>query len=395
MNKADHSDSGITEQRSEHEGSGRGPASNATIRESFKPLRIGSLSIWPPVVLAPMAAVTNYPFRTLCQRFGAGLCVGEMVMARSVVEGNPKAFKLAQFGPEETTRSLQLYGVDPKFVGAAVRRLVSEARVDHLDFNFGCPVRKVTRKGGGAAIPLKPTLLRDIVRSAKASSGDVPVTVKFRIGIDDSHQTYLEAGRIAQEEGCAAVTLHARTAEQLYAGNARWEAIAELKRTVTRIPVLGNGDIWEASDALSMVRTTGCDGVMVARGCLGRPWLFRDMVDAFNGHQPQQSPRFGQVIDIMLEHARMLSDWIGEASAMRAFRRHSAWYTKGFRCSAQLRQRLMRVSTLDALQSVLADVDQNESFPDAVRGLPRGKSGRYQKVALPEGYICNFDESSG
>jgi nifR3 family TIM-barrel protein len=364
-----------------------GPASNVATPETFKPLRIGAFSIWPPVVLAPMAAVTNYPFRTLCQRFGAGLCVGEMVMARSIVENSPKALKLAQFGPEEKTRSLQLYGVDPKFVGAATRRLVSEIRVDHLDLNFGCPVRKVTRKGGGAAIPLKPDLLRDIVLSAVANAGTVPVTMKFRMGIDDRNQTFLEAGRIAQEEGCAAVTLHARTAEQLYSGRARWEAITELKRAITRIPVLGNGDIWEASDALSMVRTTGCDGVMVARGCLGRPWLFRDLVDAFSGRQPQQPPRFGQVIDIMLEHARMLSDWIGEASAMRAFRRHSAWYTKGFRCSAQLRQRLTSVSTLDALQSVLADADRNEPFPSAVKGLPRGKSGRFQKVVLPDGYL--------
>jgi nifR3 family TIM-barrel protein len=222
-----------------------------------------------------------------------------------------------------------------------------------------------------------------------ANCGNVPVTVKFRMGIDDSHQTFLVAGRIAQEEGCAAVTLHARTAEQLYSGRARWEAIAELKRAVTRIPVLGNGDIWEASDALSMVRTTGCDGVMVARGCLGRPWLFREIVDAFNGAQPQENPRFGQVIDIMLEHARMLSDWLGEARAMRAFRRHGAWYTKGFRCSAQLRQRFMKVSTLDEMQSVLSDVDRNESYPNAVKGLPRGKSGGYQKVALPEGYLDN------
>jgi tRNA-dihydrouridine synthase len=187
------------------------------------------------------------------------------------------------------------------------------------------------------------------------------------------------------------VTLHARTAEQLYSGRARWEAIAELKQAVTRIPVLGNGDIWEASDALSMVRTTGCDGVMVARGCLGRPWLFRDIVDLFSGRQVQQPPRFGQVIDIMLEHARMLSQWLGEAVAMRAFRRHTAWYTKGFRCSAQLRQRLVCVSTLDELQSVLADVDRDELFPSAVKGLPRGKSGKHQKVALPEGYLANCE----
>src|SRR5512135_3403374 len=177
----------------------------------FRPLRIGPLSVWPPVVLAPMAGVTNPPFRTLCRRFGAGLYVSEMITARALVEGNRKTLLLAGFSPEETTRSLQLYGVDPRYVGEAVRRLVEEQRIDHLDMNFGCPVRKVTSKGGGAAIPLKPRLLRAIVQAAVGAAGRVPVTLKFRIGIDERYQTYLEAGRIGQEEGCAAVALHART----------------------------------------------------------------------------------------------------------------------------------------------------------------------------------------
>ena len=353
----------------------------------FRPIPIGPLSVWPPVVLAPMAGVTNPPFRTLCRRYGAGLYVSEMITARALVEGNRKTVLMASFGPDETTRSLQLYGVDPFHVGEAVKLLVGEGRVDHLDMNFGCPVRKVTSKGGGSAIPLKPRLLRAIVAAAVRNAGPVPVTLKFRVGIDDRYETFLDSGRIGQEEGCAAVGLHARTAAQLYDGQARWEAIARLKRAVTRIPVLGNGDVWEAEDALRMMRTTGCDGVIVGRGCLGRPWLFRDLADVFSGREPVNPPDLGGVIDVMLEHARLLVAWLGEAGAMRAFRKHSSWYTKGFRGGAPLRQRLMQVTRLDELRDVLSEVDRAQPFPpDAVR-VPRGKTAGRQKVALPEGYL--------
>jgi nifR3 family TIM-barrel protein len=360
----------------------------------FAPVAIGPLRVWPPVVLAPMAGVTNPPFRTLCRRFGAGLYVSEMITARALVEGNRKTLLLASFGDEETTRSLQLYGVDPRYVGEAVRLMVGEARIDHLDLNFGCPVRKVTSKGGGAAIPLKPRLLRNIVRAAVAAAGPVPVTIKFRVGIDDDHLTFLDAGRIGEEEGCAAVGLHARTAAQLYDGEARWDAIAELKRAVTKIPVLGNGDVWEAEDALRMMRTTGCDGVIVGRGCLGRPWLFRDLADVFDGREPEDPPDFGGIVDVMLEHARLLVRWAGETAAMRTFRKHSSWYTKGFPGGAALRQRLMQVQTLDELRTVLAGVDRSLPFPpDAVR-VPRGKTGGTQKVALPEGYLDHLDDDT-
>src|SRR6187399_2634070 len=271
----------------------------------FQPVAMGPFRIWPPVVLAPMAGVTNPPFRTLCRRYGAGLYVSEMITARALVEGNRKTLLLASFGEEETTRSLQLYGVDPHYVGEAVRLLVGEGRVDHLDMNFGCPVRKVTSKGGGAAIPLKPRLLRNIVAAAVGSAGRVPVTLKFRIGIDEGRHTYLDSGRIAQDEGCAAVGLHARTAAQLYDGQARWDAVAELKQQL-RIPVLGNGDIWEAADALKMMRETGCDGVIVGRGCLGRPWLFRELAAAFRGEALPPPPALGEVWDTMLAHAEAL-----------------------------------------------------------------------------------------
>lgn len=361
----------------------------------FSPLVLGPLRVWPPVVLAPMAGVTNPPFRALARRFGAGLYVSEMITARALLEGNRKTLLLASFGPEERTRSLQLYGVDPHHVGEAVRLLVGEGRVDHLDLNFGCPVRKVTSKGGGAAIPLKPRLLRGIVSAAVRAAGAVPVTMKFRIGIDDDHPTHLESGRIAQEEGCVAVGLHARTAAQLYDGEARWEAIAELKRAVSRILVLGNGDVWEAKDALRMMRTTGCDGVIVGRGCLGRPWLFRDLAAVFEGGEPPDPPLLGGVVDVMLEHARLLVAWLGdEGAAMRAFRKHSSWYTKCFPNGAPLRQRLMHVTTLAGLADELRAIDRALPYPPEAMRVPRGKTGGTQRVALPEGYLDALDDDS-
>ncbi len=360
----------------------------------FAPLEIGALKIWPPVVLAPMAGVTNYPFRALCRRFGAGLYVSEMITARPLVEGNQKTLRIADFGPEESPRSLQLYGVDPYYVGEATKRLVGEGRVDHIDMNFGCPVRKVTSKGGGAAIPVKPKLLAAIVRACVTNAGKVPVTIKFRLGIHDELLTFLDAGRVGEGEGCRAVGLHARTAAQLYDGEARWAAIAELKQAVRSIPVLGNGDIWEAEDALRMMRSTHCDGVIVGRGCLGRPWLFRDLASVFDGREPENPPSLGGVRDIMLEHATLLTSWFGERTAMRSFRRHSTWYTKGFRGSAELRQRLMQIATLSDLQGALATIDAAQPFPPTAMRVPRGKGSGTQAVSLPENYLLDRDDAT-
>jgi nifR3 family TIM-barrel protein len=358
----------------------------------FAALAIGPLSVFPPVVLAPMAGVTNYPFRTLARRFGAGLYVSEMITARPLAEGRAKTRRLADFGPEEQTRSLQLYGVDPYFVGEAVKWLVDEGRVDHIDMNFGCPVPKVTRKGGGAALPLKPRLLANIVRAAVRNAGRVPVTIKFRKGIDDDHLTYVSAGRIGEAEGCAAVGLHARTAAQLYDGFADWSAIRELKSAVRTIPVLGNGDVWEAHDALRMLRETGCDGVIVGRGCLGRPWLFRDLADVFHGRTPQNPPNLGEVVSIMLEHARLLVEWLGEGPALRSFRKHAAWYTKGFRGSAELRAQLVHITSMQELATILSQADPSAPFPPGAMRLPRGKTAGRQRVQLPEGYLARLDD---
>ncbi len=346
--------------------------------------------MWPPVVLAPMAGVTDWPFRSLCHEYGARLCVSEMITARPLVEGNRKTRRLASFGRDESPRSVQLYGTHPHYLGEAVRLLVTEGKVDHIDLNFGCPVPKVTRRGGGAALPYKRGLLRRLLRSAVRAADKVPVSAKFRMGIDDSRLTYLDAGRISEDEGCSAVALHARTASQLYSGTARWDAIAQLKRSVASIPVLGNGDIWEAADALRMMRETGCDGVVVGRGCLGRPWLFRDLARAFEGHGPEPAPGLLQVADIMREHARRLVAHTGP-HGIRKFRKHATWYVKGFTGAARLRNALMRVNSVAELDSVLRTVG-DEPFPAHALRIPRGKAGAAQRVALPEGFLADPDD---
>jgi nifR3 family TIM-barrel protein len=352
----------------------------------FPAVSIGPILCDPPVVLAPMAGITNAPFRRLCRGFGAGLYVSEMITARALVERNEKTLRLSEFDPDENPRSLQLYGVDPHYVGEAVRFLVDEDRIDHLDMNFGCPVRKVTRRGGGAAIPAKPKLLESIVRSAVRAAGEIPVTIKFRMGIDDDWMTFLEAGRIAEAEGCRAVSLHARTAAQLYDGDADWNAIGELKRAVETIPVFGNGDIWEAWDALRMMRTTGCDGVVVGRGCLGRPWLFGELADVFAGNQPKNPPALGGVMATMREHARLLCEWTGTRIGIRSFRKHATWYTKGFPGSTKMRDKLIRVESLEELDAILAEGDPELLFPPRALRLSRGKKSGRQKVVLPEGF---------
>jgi nifR3 family TIM-barrel protein len=360
----------------------------------FNPLNIGPIRVWPPVVLAPMAGVTNSPFRQLCRSYGAGLYVSEMVTAMLLVRENPATLKIAQFAEEERPRSLQLYGVDPYHVGEAVKKLVGEDRVDHIDMNFGCPVRKVTSRGGGAAIPIKRGLLRNIVRAAVRNAAGIPVTIKFRIGINEKYKSFLDSGRIAEDEGCAAVALHARTAEQLYHGEARWDAITQLKQEVRTIPVLGNGDIWEAHDALRMMRETGCDGVVVGRGCLGRPWLFRDLACVFDGREVPKPPTLGEVAQVMLDHARLLCQWFPEIHAMRGFRKHCTWYTKGFRGAHKLVERLMTIESFADLNVALKDINPDEPFPFKNLRTPRGKRRKKQRVSLPAGYLDNLDDDT-
>ena len=352
-------------------------------------LEIGRLRLDAPVVLAPMAGITNTAFRRLCREYGAGLYVSEMITSRALVERTPESMRLIKHHESETTRSIQLYGVDPKTMAEAVTMLVAEDRADHIDLNFGCPVPKVTRKGGGAALPWKLDLFRDIVEAAVKAAGPLPLTVKMRKGIDAEHLTYLEAGRIAEGAGAAAVALHARTAADFYSGNADWDAISTLKQTVTSVPVLGNGDIWSAADAVRMMQQTGCDGVVVGRGCLGRPWLFGDLAAAFGGHPTTAQPTLGEVAFAFRRHAELLIDFFDgdETRACRDIRKHVAWYFKGYAVGGELRAALAQSSSLAEIDELLGRLDPDQPYPGADAEGQRGRAGTPKRPALPEHWL--------
>ncbi|MFH5823486.1 tRNA dihydrouridine synthase DusB [Georgenia sp. AZ-5] len=382
-------------------------------------LQIGPVSLGSPVVLAPMAGVTNPPFRRLCREAGlaglaaaggaapggargthapAGLYVTEMITSRALVERTPETMRMITPDPEEPVRSVQLYGVDPTTIAAAVRILVAEDRADHIDLNFGCPVPKVTRKGGGGALPWKRDLfdaiVTDAVAAAREASRDrdheVPVTVKMRMGIDDDHLTYLDAGRLAERAGVAAVALHARTVAQHYSGQARWEAVARLKEAVTTVPVLGNGDIWSAEDAAEMMARTGCDGVVVGRGCQGRPWLFTDLVAAAHGSDVRVRPGLREVAATIRRHAELMVDHFGdEGRALREMRKHMAWYLKGYVVGGEARHDLGLVSSLADLDERLAALDLDQPYPGAGAEGPRGRAGSPKQPHLPDGWLTS------
>jgi nifR3 family TIM-barrel protein len=354
------------------------------------PIAVGDQVINPPVVLAPMAGITNRAFRRLCRESGAGLYVSEMVTSRALVERNEATMDLVAFAHDESPRSVQLYGVDPQVMAKAVRIIVEEDRADHIDMNFGCPVPKVTRKGGGSALPWKKDLFASIVESTvEAADGRVPVSVKMRKGIDDAHLTYLEAGRTAALAGVAWVALHGRTAHDMYSGQADWQAIARLKEELAPLgtPVLGNGDIWTAADALRMVEVTGADGVVVGRGCLGRPWLFGHLVAAFRGDPLPAEPRLDEVLRTLRRHAQLLCADFGEVKGCRDIRKHMAWYLKGFRVPQPIRQSLGTVATLAEMDALLAQIDADQDFNDDVGTGPRGRTSGGRAPTLPEGWL--------
>ena len=360
------------------------------------PLRLGARVVTPPVVLAPMAGITNVAFRRLCREQGGGVYVCEMITTRALVERIPKTLKMIAFAEDEDFRSLQLYGVDPDVTAAAVRMVAELGLADHIDLNFGCPVPKVTRRGGGSALPWRRKLFGRIVRQAveAAAPSGIPVTIKMRKGIDDDHLTYVEAGLIAQDAGVTAVALHARTAEQRYSGEADWAAIATLKQALD-VPVLGNGDIWEASDALRMVEQTGCDGVVVGRGCLGRPWLFADLEAAFLGQPSQKLPALGEVAAIMARHAQLLVEALeDEKHGCADFRKHVAWYLKGFPVGGDLRRSLAMISSLAELDGLLERLDPAVPFPAESLGQPRGRINAPGKVSLPYGWLDSRDDDT-
>ena len=397
-------------------------------------VEVGPLRVWSPIILAPMAGVTDAPFRRLCRRFGeaglrgvsgfggagpgdmtdrdeggpwpvepvrgidalAGLYVTEMVTSRALVEGNPETLRMVAPDPTERVRSIQLYGVNPDVMARAVTILVERDLADHIDLNFGCPVPKVTRKGGGAALPWKRDLFGDLLRAVvgaadtagRRAGRDVPVTVKMRIGIDAEHETFLDAARIAVGAGVSGIGLHARTQMQHYSGRADWSRIAQLREAVPdAVPVFGNGDVFSGADAVRMIERTGCDAVVVGRGCQGRPWLFRDLVRATRGLPELAGPTLRQVAAVIEQHARWtVEDQGDERRAMREMRKHVGWYLRGFAVGGAARHALNLVSSLEELHDRLMALDLDQAFPPAAEG-PRGRAGGQKAPHLPDGWL--------
>ncbi|MEE1651023.1 tRNA dihydrouridine synthase DusB [Brachybacterium sp. J144] len=360
-----------------------------------RPLRIGRLTVDTPVMLAPMAGVTNMAFRVLCREFGAlhsaddgGLFPTEMVTTRALLEDHRESWRLLRMADRERPRSVQLYGVDPAVVSRSIEMILERDGADHIDLNFGCPVPKVTKRGGGGVLPWKDELFTRILRAAVDAAGDVPVTVKTRKGVDDAHLTYRDAGLIAQEVGAAAITLHGRTVKEQYSGTADWTAIADLKETVTDIPVLGNGDVWSAEDALRMVDETGADGVVVGRGCQGRPWLFGDLAAGFAGSEERVRPGLGEVARIVRRHAELLVEFYeDEGRGVRDLRKHVAWYFKGYPVGGEMRRQLTAMDSLADLDAKLAELDLDAPYPGAPVEGPRGRAGHGRNATVPEGWM--------
>jgi nifR3 family TIM-barrel protein len=368
-----------------------------TVAGTKPALQYGKIAIATPVVLAPMAGITNTAVRRLCREFGGGLYVSEMVTSRALVERTEESLRLVGHHPSEEVRSVQLYGVDPKTIAEAVTMLVAENRADHIDLNFGCPVPKVTRKGGGAALPWKQDLFSSIVNAAVKAAGEIPLTIKMRKGIDADHLTYIEAGKAARDAGVTAVALHGRTASDYYSGQADWSAIAKLREALPDVQVLGNGDIWSAGDAIRMMRETGVDGVVVGRGCLGRPWLFGDLQAAFDEYlrnpnsdaaiNPIQ-PSLGEVADAFKRHAELLVEFFeSEMHACRDIRKHVAWYFKGYPVGGEFRAALSQVESLTHMDEILGTLDRSQPYPGEEAEGPRGRLGGAKVCALPENWL--------
>ncbi len=360
-------------------------------------LQYGKIAIDTPVVLAPMAGITNTAFRRLCREFGGGLYVSEMVTSRALVEQTEGSLRIIGHHESEDIRSVQLYGVDPLTISRAIKLLVDEDKADHIDLNFGCPVPKVTRKGGGAALPWKRDLFEAIVNSAVKAAGELPVTVKMRKGIDSEHLTFLDAGKTARDAGVAAIALHGRTASDYYSGTADWNSIAELREALPDVQVLGNGDIWSAADAIRMMRQTGVDGVVVGRGCLGRPWLFGDLQQAFDEYRRDPNsdaainliqPNLGEVADAFKRHAELLVEYFeNEDHACRDIRKHVAWYFKGYPVGGEFRAKLAQVQSLDHMDEILSELDRSAPYPGEEAEGPRGRLGGAKTTSLPEHWL--------
>lgn len=365
-------------------------ATGDAVTLNLPPLQLGNLTFDVPVVLSPMAGITNSAFRRLCAEYGRGIYVCEMVTSRALVERTPESMRIIKHAPEEATRSIQLYGVEPNTVRTAVRMLVEEDRADHVDLNFGCPAPKVTRKGGGSALPWKLDLFEQLLRAAieEARRGDIPLTVKIRKGVDDDHLTFREAAKVARDLGVDAVALHGRTTAQHYSGKADWDAIAELRQLLPDVPVIGNGDVFSAEDAVAMVEHTGVDGVQVGRGCQGKPWLFADLEAALTGSPVRVHPTLGQVATGFRRHAELLIEHFEDGfRGLQDLRKHVAWYFKGYEVGSDVRSGLARVSSWAELEDLLSRLDPDAPYPGRAAEGSRGRAGSPKRPHLPQDWL--------
>ncbi len=323
----------------------------------IKPLQIGSVTLPNNLILAPMAGVTDLPFRLLCKEQGAGLLCMEMVSAKAIMYKNRNTIDLLKIDERELPVSLQLFGSDPDII-SSIAHEIEERPFDILDINMGCPVPKIVNNGEGSALMKNPKLAGEIIaKTARAIKK--PVTVKIRKGFDEDHINAVEMAKIAEASGAAAVAVHGRTREQYYSGKADWDIIRQVKEAVS-IPVIGNGDLLTAEDVIAMQEQTGCDGFMIGRGAQGNPWIFRQVLHYFETGEHLAKPDFEEVAEMMLRHARMMLEFKGEYTGIREIRKHGAWYTAGYPNSAKLRVMINEVETYNELEALLYKVcEQN------------------------------------
>ena len=316
----------------------------------IKPLKIGSVTLPNNLILAPMAGVTDLPFRLLCKEQGAGLLCMEMVSAKAILYKNRNTESLLEIDPRENPVSLQLFGSDPEII-SKIAHQIEDKPFDILDLNMGCPVPKIVNNGEGSALMKNPKLAGEIIRET-VKAIDKPVTVKIRKGFDDEHINAVEMAKIAEDAGAAAVAVHGRTREQFYSGRADWDIIRQVKEAVS-IPVIGNGDLLTAEDVIAMEAQTGCDGFMIARGAQGNPWIFRQILHYFETGRHLVKPTLEEVTQMILRHARMMLEFKGEYIGIREIRKHAAWYTAGYPNSARLRVAINNVESFEALEELL------------------------------------------
>ncbi len=347
-------------------------------------LAIGPLRITPPVVLAPMAGITDVAFRQLVREFGGGLFIGEMISAELLAAGDPVTRSMVRFFPGEAIRSVQLYATQPQALRYAITILRSEFGVHHIDLNFGCPVPKITRKGGGAALPLHRELFPRLLEAAVSAAAGIPITIKIRMGLDAAFQYYLDIAQMAHTFGIHALTLHARTADQFYAGEARWDAIRRVVQAVPELPIIGNGDVWTAEHALSMLQQTGCAGVGIGRAVLGRPFLFARFNALFSGRVLPPYPVLREVAAIARRHLELMVQYYPEAVAVRRLRKHWKWYFQGFQDARQWMSQLLQAERAKEVEDLLRKMNSLEPYPLTEIWMPRGKRGKQPKVVLPE-----------